>query len=181
MGKRPRIIVKKNIGEVPLQDEQSFESNLGSKNAKIIITIAEQIQLEIWFDKHYTSRNQHGDDLGPRIGINPERIINLLKIALKHILFYSARIKGFNFLNHESEVNTRIILKDSFYEAEPMFAVVQIHFKNFNKYECTVITARCNEFKIGTGQYYVEFFSASESTLHRIDNGMSTQFFSCQD
>jgi hypothetical protein len=175
--KRPRIIrsLENNI----VKDELAFVENLGSKNAREIKIISEKILFEIWHDKHYVIREQHGDEEGKREGVNNEAVERLIVNSFRHLLFYSARIKGFTFLNHENSAITRTILKDSYSQDESLTVVIQVHFRSFNKYEATVITAKSGNFALGAGQYYIEFEDENSSVLKRLDNGKITEVFSC--
>lgn len=105
-------------------------------------TLAYNINLELWFAKHYHNRDQFEDDDGNRKDIPPTDIEALVTKGLKHLIFYSSVVKGFTFLNHEDYPgNIRAILKDTYSKSSPLSVLIQSHFKNFSKYQITVITA----------------------------------------
>lgn len=98
MGNRPRI-KKEIIGEV-IVDQLSFYENKGSKNARKIVDKSEQMHIEIWYDKHYLSRLQFGEDDGTkRHGINEKIIEDLVACSIKHLICYCFKIKNFLFIN----------------------------------------------------------------------------------
>jgi hypothetical protein len=49
-------------GVAAIQDELEFIKNKCSDHARKIFVQIENIHVEIWFDKHYHDRHQHGDE-----------------------------------------------------------------------------------------------------------------------
>lgn len=167
-GKRPRI-QPKIITPNEIEDELEFKENKCSKNARKIIIIHENLQLELWYDQHYIrTRYQHGEDNGERReGIEPEDVEGLVKKSIPHLLCYGAKIKSFNFLNHENEAPIRVVLIDSNYDVDLNIAV-EVHLITLNKYEITVKTAmRKNDFRIDNGKYAIQIIGENQSILKK--------------
>ncbi len=184
--KRPRINLAERMAEAEtVKDDLEYTICLGSKMAREIETFSEQIKLELWFDKHYLDRSQHGDDNGNKRDISPNIVQALIFRAFKHLLFYGSAVKNFYFLNHPENINNnqklRTIIKDMHSKDDPLSVVCEIHFKNFNRYQLTVITAIDKDLKISNGQHVVEFVDECHSLLKKIDNGMLKEIYSCQD
>lgn len=75
---RKRIAyVKKGVPAV--EDQLEFKENKSSHRARKIIADVENFYLEIWFDKHYHDRHQHGDEDGAREGIAPKTVESLVR------------------------------------------------------------------------------------------------------
>jgi hypothetical protein len=179
MGTRPRI--NKTRGTSIVKDELVFVKNKSSDKARQIEIFEENIELDIWYDKHYLDRLQHGDDNGKREGIDSETVKRSIRNSLKHLLFYGARIKGYNFLNHENDLPLKILIQDSYSQEMTLNIALEIHFVNFNFYEITVKTAMCtNEFKIGVGQYVVELIDDNNSVLKKKEQNNIIEIHSCQ-
>lgn len=181
--KRPRVTttVSKQAGALEVNDNMAFMACLGSKNAREIRTVPQNISLELWFDKHYYDRNQHGSDDGTKRNIPPEAVEALVVRSLNHLLFYSSVVRNFIFLNHEDSPSIiRTIIKDSS-GVSPLSVTIQAHFKNFNKYQFTVITAIDDNLRLSAGQYFIEFIADNHSVLYKFDNNKNTEVFSCQD
>jgi hypothetical protein len=180
--KRPRINPKERmVGAMKVEDNLEFKANKCTKQARYIVDTSEMITLEIWFDKHYFTRKQHGDDDGLRVGIDEDEVKNLIVKSLKYMLFYSSRVSGFTFLNHESPVPIRIVLQDSSNGITPNVPI-EVHLINFLKYEVTVNTAlRVNEFKIADGQYAIEILDENCSVLKKFVRGKIEEIFNCQN
>lgn len=99
MGNRPRI--KYDNLSVAVIDELEFTKNKCSENARKHSNLFESIEFEIWFDKHYHNREQHGDEDGKRHGIENELVINLINKSAMHLIFYSLKVRSFSFLNFD--------------------------------------------------------------------------------
>src|SRR5450631_1180168 len=110
--KRPRIGVTSK-GQIVESDPVAFVKNKCSNNAKKIDLSHENIQIELWFDKHYHDRHQHGDENGKRDGIDPSTVVSLVKKSLPYLLLYGSLVRGFKFVNHPSsdERGVKIILQ----------------------------------------------------------------------
>jgi hypothetical protein len=166
-----------NIGGIPqtavpvIVDEEAFRKNRCSDNAKKVFTQVEEITIELWHDKHYHDRRQHGDEQGKRADIDADIVEDLVRRSFKHLLFYSSMVKGFTFLNTEAVVGQphRIILQQDYNESV-LNVVIQAHFTGINCFEITVITAMCvDSFRIAHGQYVVEI-QGDNSILKKYDN-----------
>ena len=167
---RKRITyVQKGIPAI--EDNLAFVQNKCSVKARQTFIHSETIRLNGWIDKHYHDRYQHGDDMGKRDGIDPEIVERLVKKSIKHLLVYSATVKGFRFLNHEqfAEQGHRVIIREEYGESM-LYVVVQAHLLGIAEFELTVITAVKGDLKIAAGQYVVEI-QENSSNLYKFDNG----------
>jgi hypothetical protein len=167
MGKRPR---KEYQVLVPVvRDELAFSKNKCSDNARKIATQIEKIEIDIWLDKHYLGRLQHGDENGERVGIDIESIKNLVIVSIKHLFYYSVKLKNFIFVNHEDENRFgRIVLQKKDAEGQLLNVVVEYHYISLNQYEVTVKTAmREDNFRLSEGQYLIEIVNDEESELKK--------------
>ena len=160
-GQRPRII--KNLGETTF-DKDAFTENCSTENARKQIEFTENLKTELWIDKHYwnyiTSKEREGIEL--------EFTEPLITKSLKHLLYYSLKLKEFNFVNHPPKQmrNIRVVLRQLFKTKLPLNVTVECHFINLNIFEVTIITAMSVEnFKLSDGQYLIEFNDLS-STLY---------------
>lgn len=153
--KRPRINNK-----ITIVDVEAYTENAGSKNARKLIDINYNIVTEIWIDKHYSIREQHGDNLGKREGISREVVEILVKKSFLHLKYYNLKHSNFKFVNFPPSGvrNIRIVLKDEFKNQETLNVVVEYHFIDLSLYEVTVFTAMCkNDFYLSDGQYAIVF------------------------
>jgi hypothetical protein len=163
--KRKRTRIKKETEF--LIDDDAYIQNSCSKSAKKIETTVFDSSLELWIDKHYSSRVQFGDDNGAREGIEIEDVQTLIKKAFRHLVYYSLKHKEFVFVNHPPQKtrNIRIVLKELFPMRSTLNVVVEFHFVSLELIEATVKTAMANEnFDQSDGQYSIEF-SDQESEL----------------
>ena len=114
--------------------------------------------------------------------ISPDAVQALISKSLKHLIFYGSAVKNFTFLNHEnSNPKVRTIIKDTYSGSRPLSVACQAHFKNFNKYQFTVITAIDDDIYLGSGQYFIEFVDECHSFLKKFENGSYIEILSCQD
>ena len=98
--REPRKRIRYEPKRVPaIQDELAFLKNKCSDHAKKIFVEIEKVYVELWFDKHYHDRHQHGDEDGKREGISPRIVEALVRKCIKHLLFYSSTVLGFKFIN----------------------------------------------------------------------------------
>lgn len=173
MGKRPRI---KNeiIGEPAPIDLFAFTSNMSSENARMVFTNVENVEFDIWFDKHYYIREQHGDNDGKRDGIDREIVQHLIIRATKHLLFYSLKVRAFSFVNFEIAVrNPRITVTLNIEKELKLNVVAQCHYLSLSRYEITIITAiRKNDFHFNDGEYQIEINKDGTSTLYKSERGI---------
>jgi len=172
MGKRPRIS-KQLIGEIAVVDVFAFTNNKSSENARRVLTNVEKIEFDIWFDKHYYIREQHGDNDGKRYGIDRDLIQKLIVCSAKHLLFYSIKLKSFTFANFEVSIrNPRITITSEMYGEGKLNIVAEYHYLSINRYEVTVITAlRKDNFRFNDGEYQVEIHKDGTSTLYKSERG----------
>ncbi len=181
--RRKRIV--KDRGEL-VKDELSFEKNMCSEKARQDESLQQRIIFDLWYDKHYLDRNQLGEDDGTkREGIDLDAVRKLVTLGLSHLLFYSAKVKRFSFLNHELPKGNRAlrtVLNDMFSKNLPLNIIIEVHFKSFNRYEVTIITALCkHDFDISDGQYAIQFLSERNSVLNFKDKDSIREIYSCQD
>ncbi len=156
--KRKRIPMRRSLQALD-EDPLEFKQNRSSPKAKKIFVEDKNITIELWFDKHYHDRDQHGDDLGKREGIENEVVESLVRRSIKHMLVYSTLIKGFTFLNRNLksfERPLRIVLQEQT-EHGLLNVVIEAHFIEIDYYEITVKTAICkDEYKLSDNQYSIE-------------------------
>ncbi len=153
--KRPRINNK-----ITIVDIEAYTENAGSKNTRKLIDVNYNIVTEIWIDKHYSIREQHGDNSGKREGISREVVEILVKKAFLHLKYYNLKHSNFKFINFPPSGvrNIRIVLKDEFKDEDTLNVVVEYHFIDLSLYEVTVFTAMCkNDFYLSDGQYALVF------------------------
>lgn len=168
--KRKRIDHSAKVGEVVV-DVEAFVKNKSSENAKKISTIAEHIEIDIYFDKHYFDRQQHGDQEGKRDGIEIDIVKLLLIEAGRHLFYYSIRNKAFSFVNFEVVLRPeRIVLTKEVDGELPLNVVAEYHYIGLNKFEVTLKTAmKIGGFKLSDGQYQVVLHPDGTSTLMRLE------------
>lgn len=154
-----------------IEDRLAFNGNSSSHKARHDSVFDETISVEIWFDKHYLDRHQHGDDNGAREGIAPDYIRQLIRGSVRPLLMFAAQIKGFCFVNGPPFRETiRAIIRKNF-NGSKLNVVLQCCFKNSGCLEITVITAMVVEnFKLATGQYVVDL-EESGMVLSKYENG----------
>ena len=99
--KRKRIEFKPRTNNV-IDDPLELKPNKSSVKARRVFVEEENITIELWFDKHYLDRDQHGDDLGKRDGIDNNVVESLVRRSLKHMIVYGTLVKGFSFFKQKS-------------------------------------------------------------------------------
>lgn len=168
--KRRRIDYTEIQGEVVV-DVESFTKNKSSENVKKIQSVKEEIEIDIYFDKHYYYRNQLGDENGKRDGIGYNFVESILLKATKHLIYYALKINGFTFINFAEGFKQRIILTQHFNDgSNDLNVVVEYHYLSMHKYEVTVITAlRKNNFYFNDGSYQVELHEDNTSDLNKAE------------
>ena len=169
--KRKRINRTAIVGELVV-DVEAYVTNKSSLKARKITTASEHIEIEIYFDKHYFDRQQHGDDVGERVGIDSDTVQSLLIEAAKHLFYYSIRNKSFSFVNFEAVPRPeRIVLTKEIDNEEPLNVVAEYHYLSLNKYEVTLKTAmKTNGFNLSDGQYQLVLHTDNTSSLIRFQN-----------
>jgi hypothetical protein len=154
---RKRIQYKPIIRNV-IEDPMELKANKSSQKARRVFTEIESVTIDLWFDKHYLDRNQHGDELGKREGINNDIVESLVKRSLKHMIAYSTLVKGFNFLNQDLKSNERplrIVLQQETQQGM-LNVVIEAHFLDVSRYEITVKTAMCKDnYQLSDNQYSI--------------------------
>lgn len=153
-----------------LEDRLAFIKNKSSDYARRIFIEFEKVKVELWFDRHYYNRHQHGDSDGKRDGIDPSTVESLVRKSIRHLIFYSSVVQGFKFVNFNSALSpVRVILQEAS-GGSKLNVVIEAHFLDMNCYEVTVKTAMCTEeFRVAMGQYCIEM-QGDSSTLSRNDN-----------
>jgi hypothetical protein len=102
---RKRIYPAAKLVEV-IEDSEAFKKNMVTDNARKVRTVREEVFYEIWHDKHYHDRHQHGDDNGKREGIDPDTVHDLLERAMPYLLLCGVSHLGFRFVNHGGNPET---------------------------------------------------------------------------
>jgi hypothetical protein len=171
MGKRPRI--QPITLDAIAADELQFTKNKCSDNARKHSSLVECVEFDVWHDKHYHNREQHGDDDGKRLGIENDVVNDLIKNSTKHLLYYSLKVKHFSFVNFDPVGRPeRIVISQKNDSTPDLNIIVEYHYLSISKYEVTVRTAMCkNGFKYGDGQYKIEINQDDSSTLYRNERG----------
>lgn len=154
-----------------LEDRLAYYGNSSSHKARYDVAFDETMSVEMWFDKHYLDRHQHGDENGARDGIDPDYIRQLVREAIKPLFIFASQTKGFCFVNGPPFRETiRAIIRKSF-NGSKLNVVLQCCFKNPGCLEVTVITAMVvDDFKLATGQYVVDL-EESDIVLSKFENG----------
>ena len=176
-GKRPRI--KKGM-PIVVKDELEFVKNKSSEKAQKAEEFDERIKIITWFDKHYLDRLQFGDENGKRAGIEKEQVIKLVRDAIKHLVYYSFKVKGFAFIDDDAPLgkHLRIILQREDSAGNMLNVIIEIHFVNLEEYEVTIITAmKVNDFFTVDGQYIIELYDDNGSSLKRRERGKLTEIY----
>lgn len=175
--KRRRRIGHQQIG-VPVADPLEYKQNKCTPNARIITTIDEKITINLWYDKHYVNREQHGEDDGEkREGIEAETVEKLVLASIRHLMYYSSCVKGFSFLNHDDPPKgreNRVVIQTNS-SIETLNVIIQAHHIDLNEYEVTVKTAKMqNDWRLSVGQYALELFEddANASILWQEERGI---------
>jgi hypothetical protein len=173
MEKRKRITTS-NKGDLnAIIDPDAYSPNKSTKNAKKIIHLTQQYQIEIWFDKHYSDKVAFGDENGARFGIEESSVISLVENSFKHLLYYSSIISTFNFINCKgSQIlrNSRIVLQKK-QDDTILNCVIEVHNNTVNIFELTVITAMCNDdFRISDGQFFIYLDHYNSILYKRVKN-----------
>lgn len=172
MGNRPRISVTGLEPAVP--DELEFTKNRTSSNARRICVNSLNLEFEVWFDKHYFSREHHGDESGKREGINYDVVKELIEDVAKHLIFYSLKVKNFSFVNfHQSHRPERVVITQLLDDELALNVITEYHYLSLNKYEVTIVTAlKKDDFYFSDGQYQIKIDVDNTSTLYRSERGV---------
>ena len=176
-GKRPRI---KKGTPILVQDELGFFKNKSSGKVQKAEEFDERIKINTWFDKHYLDRLQFGDENGKRTGIEKDQVRKLVHDSIKHLFYYSFRVKGFAFIDDDAPPgkHLRIILQKEDSSGDMLNVITEIHLVNLNEYEVTIITAmKVNDFFMVDGQYILELYDETGSSLKRKEKGKLTEVY----
>lgn len=151
---RKRIPLKKVTKQVILHDPLAYIANKASVQARKAAEHEELIHIEIWFDKHYYSRYQHGDESGKRKGIDPYLVKEIVIQSISWLTTCSGRFKFFSFLNYEKEMNSHRIVLQKNTEEGLLNIVTEFHLMELRRYEVTVKTAMVTDgFRLSDGQF----------------------------
>jgi hypothetical protein len=173
--KRPRINANEKKGIPAIADSEEFVQNKCSKNARKIHNHDLNTNVDFWIDKHYHIRNQIGDENGKREGIEPDKILPLVKESIPHIMLYCSFIKNFVFLNHDNMPNpgrrTRVVCRKEF-DGKWSNVAIEGHVLSLNEIEITIVTAiQADEFQTSDNQYTIELNGIGGSDLYYCSNG----------
>ena len=169
-GSRKRII---NTTQPEINDSLAFTTNCSSENVRLHVIQKHIKKVELWFDKHYFIRLQHGDENGKREGIDIEKVEKLIEKSINNLISHSLRIEKFNFLNfteHNSEPLT-VILQELYENDQMLNVATECHFIDVNTYEITVKTAMVvDNFRIRDGQYILEIIENISILKRKVNN-----------
>lgn len=173
--RRRRRISLQPKGNPAIFDELEFTSNKCSLNAR---RIGERIEnttvVDFWIDKHYHIRYHQGDEKGKREGIEPEKVENIVKESLKHLIVYAGSVKNFTFLNHNTKTgdrNLRVVCQKVF-DGNKTNVTIEAHIISLNEFEITIVTAlQKNEYFPSDGQYVIELLGGGNSCLYHSSRG----------
>jgi hypothetical protein len=176
--KRPRIQPKvlQQIAPDPLE----YVANKSTNRARKIISISEKLDIDIWFDKHYVDRSQHGDENGLRDGIDQTIVRRLVAKSMPHLLFYGATVQLFTFLNiaHDKTKRALRVVVQEQSDNSILSVVIEVHFVKMNYFEITVKTAICKQdFELSDGQYAVHI-DGKTSVLRKREKGKDLDIYS---
>lgn len=168
--KRKRITYRPKAPNA-IEDPLELRPNKSSVKARRVFITVENITIELWFDKHYLDRYQHGDEDGKRQGIGYDIVEDLVRRSVKHMLTYSTIVKGFNFLNQNHQQHERpyrVVLQEQSIFGQ-LNVVIEAHFLDLNRFELTVKTAMCkDDFRLNDNEYLIEL-TDSGSILKRCE------------
>ena len=160
-------------------DPFEWRANKCTPRARQHDDLKEVITINFWFDQHYFIRNQHGDILGKRIGIDINHVKDMVSRSLKHLLFYSANLEKFTFLNLNPPPMRahRIVIKEDI-NGGMLNAVIEVHYINVHTYEITVKTAMVvDNFDVADNQYCLEM-QGDSSVLYKMESRRLREVFS---
>lgn len=172
MGKRKRI-TSRLVGELIKADSLAFTTNNCSQNARMVCTNTESLRFDIWFDKHYYIREQHGDENGKRDGIDPATVRKLIDLSATHLIFYAVKLRKFSFANFDvAHRPERIILTMQCENIPDLNIVTEYHYIDSNRFEVTVKTAlRKDDFYFSDGDFQVIIYEDGTSSLFSKERG----------
>jgi hypothetical protein len=124
--------------------------------------------------KHYAIRNQFGENDGrKREGIDLESVASLVESSLKHLIFYSLKVKNFLVVTRDDAPRGerfQVGLQKYCVDEMMLNVVIETHLLNLDKYEVTIKTAmKINDFFKRTGEYIIEMVNEDSSILKQVD------------
>lgn len=152
---RKRIPITKRPAGAFMVDPLAYVPNRSSEQAKKIQLHEEKIFVQLWYDKHYCTRFQHGDESGKRVGIDPVMIKETVIQSISWLITCSGMYKFFRFLNHVKEGDHfhRIVLQKETNDGL-LNIVTEFHWIPALHYEVTVKTAMVTEtFRLSDGRF----------------------------
>ena len=165
--KRPRLgqIIKDEL----MFDGVAFMQNKSSQNARKSHTIENKLHFDMWMDKHYQIRYQHGDEFGKREGIDPDRVLALVEKSLKHLIIYSTHVRGFSFTKIDgSAIDPQKTVLQEEIDGMVLNVVIKAHLIDIHTFEITIITAMCvDDFRIFDGQYVIDIHGNTSTLLRK--------------
>ncbi len=176
---RTDSVNKENTGKQQgvIVDPQAFVQNKVTQRARKVKSVNEPMLYEIWHDKHYCDRYQHGDENGRRDGIDPDTVHGLLQDAIPYLMLFSASHAGFRFLNHDGNLDETV--KTVLQKPTPagmLNVVIWSHMIDPTFFEITIKTAMVVEdFRMDFGQYAVEI-NDKEVILKKMKERRTLQF-----
>lgn len=176
--KRPRINHQEKIaGASKIEDEFELEykPNKCTQRGRHIEDIRQSLIINFWHHEHYIDRYSKGENDGtPRRGIEPDKIRDLVILSMRHLLYYSAVVPDFAFVNeggnkYVSDDNRYRVIIQRDDDGVMLNVPIEVHFDDFFKYEVTVTTAmKENGFRIKDGQYILELLGEYDSILKKL-------------
>jgi hypothetical protein len=155
-----------------IEDPLEFKPNKCSSNARKIKTVHPSLKYEVWFDQHYHIRNQIGDALGSRNGIEAEIVEPLVLKSMPYLIALSSFLDTFSFVNHNNKTDRgkRVVLQQDS-EHGKLNVVIEAHSLGIDHYEITVKTAMCSDtFKVSDGQYAI-YIDGEAAILRKMSRG----------
>ena len=154
---RPRIKTPP-IGTGIVDDTMSFIPNKCTIKARKIKESDIKINCNFWEDKHYSTRSQHGDDDGVRVGIERAAVMQLIEESMPYLYYLSAVMDHFSFLNTDNtNRKNRIVLQRIDDDLVMLNVVIECYTIDIITHEITIKTAmKINGFELSDGQFALE-------------------------
>lgn len=172
--KRKRIPIGEGVAVTKIGDEESlYESNRCSTNVKRIKNHVQELEITLWFHRHYEFRDAVGDENGPREGIGNDVVCDLIIDSMKYLFFFGSLLPSFSFINRlnpklKSNPIALVCRKET--DLGMLNVIIQVHFESIYEYEVTILTAMCVEgFRIFDNQYVLELVDGG-AVLSRMVN-----------
>ena len=165
--------LRKRIVKNEVHDPLEFTTNCSSQNVRLHSKQKHYKELELWFDKHYYIRLQHGDENGKRDGIDIDIIERLIEKSLNHLISHSLRIERYNFLNFVEHNSSpfKTVIQEVSKNGVLLNVATECHFINISTFEITVKTAMVEDnFRIRDGQYILELIEDTSILKRKVNN-----------